>query len=140
METQGNSAIERLREQHSELRRERTLDLRVPGWSGLLIARYQPVRAGEMRKLSTRINKLAGQDTPEADLTAAADIIVTACPTSENAALVCQAARSGKHVLSVKPYALNLCEAQAIASASAECQRSPRRCAAQRRVCAEIAS
>ncbi len=45
------------------------------------------------------------------------DIIVTACPTSENAALVCQAARSGKHVLSVKPYALNLCEAQAIASA-----------------------
>lgn len=79
METQGNSAIERLREQHSELRRERTLDLRVPGWSGLLIARYQPVRAGEMRKLSSRITKLAGQDTPEADLTAAADVIVTAC-------------------------------------------------------------
>ncbi len=45
------------------------------------------------------------------------DIIVTACPTSENAALVCKAARSGKHVLSVKPYALNLCEANAIASA-----------------------
>lgn len=77
--TVADNALSRLREQHAELRRERTLDLRVPGWSGMLIARYTPVRAGEMRKLSARITKLAGQDTPEADLTAAADIIVTAC-------------------------------------------------------------
>lgn len=82
MNTQGtmeNTALARLREQHAELRKERTLDLRVPGWSGMLIARYTPVRAGEMRKLSARINRLAGQDTPEADLAAAADLIVTAC-------------------------------------------------------------
>jgi len=45
----------------------------------MLIARYTPVRAGEMRKLSERINRLAGQDTPEADVAAAADLIVTAC-------------------------------------------------------------
>jgi predicted dehydrogenase len=45
------------------------------------------------------------------------DVIITACPTADNAALVCQAARSGKHVLSVKPYALNLTEGHVVSSA-----------------------
>jgi hypothetical protein len=75
----GGDALARLRKQHAELRKERTLDLRIPGWNGLLIARYSPVRAGEMRKLSNRINKLAGQENAEADLAAAADLIITAC-------------------------------------------------------------
>jgi hypothetical protein len=84
MEAQGNeavvdSAIVRLREQHAELRRERTLDLRVPGWSGMLVARYTPVRAGEMRKLASRVDRLESQATPEADLAAAADLIITTC-------------------------------------------------------------
>lgn len=84
MEDQGNevvvnNALGKLRKQHAELRKERTLDLRVPGWSGMLIARYSPVRAADLRKLSTRITKLSQQDTPESDLAAAADLIITAC-------------------------------------------------------------
>jgi 1,5-anhydro-D-fructose reductase (1,5-anhydro-D-mannitol-forming) len=46
------------------------------------------------------------------------DIIITACPTADNAAHVCTAARAGKHVLSVKPHALNLEQANAISSAT----------------------
>jgi len=42
------------------------------------------------------------------------DLVVTACPTAENARLVSKAARSGKHIISVKPYAMNLDEAKAI--------------------------
>lgn len=42
------------------------------------------------------------------------DLIVTACPTVRNAALCTTAARSGKHILSVKPYAMNLAEAAAL--------------------------
>lgn len=84
MEIQGSevevdSALARLRSQHAELRRERTLDLRVPGWSGMLIARYTPVRAAEMRKLAARIDRLEAQATPESDLAAAADLIITTC-------------------------------------------------------------
>lgn len=84
MEAQGNeavvdSALARLREQHAELRRERTLDLRVPGWSGMLVARYTPVRANEMRKLAARVDRLEAQATPESDLAAAADLIITTC-------------------------------------------------------------
>jgi predicted dehydrogenase len=39
------------------------------------------------------------------------DILVTACPTSENVALCIDAARRGKHIVSVKPFAMNLEEA-----------------------------
>ena len=45
------------------------------------------------------------------------DVIVTTCPTAENVALCSLAARSGKHVLSVKPYALNLAEAARLVGA-----------------------
>jgi predicted dehydrogenase len=39
------------------------------------------------------------------------DILVTACPTSENVALCIDAARRGKHIVSVKPFAMSLDEA-----------------------------
>lgn len=48
------------------------------------------------------------------------DLIITACPTSENVALCSKAARSGKHIISVKPYALNLDEAKALTVAVKE--------------------
>ena len=45
------------------------------------------------------------------------DVVVTACPTSENADLVVAAARAGKHILSVKPVAMNLADADRIVAA-----------------------
>ena len=45
------------------------------------------------------------------------DLLITACPTSQNAALVIRAAEQGKHILSVKPFAMNLAEADKILAA-----------------------
>jgi len=45
------------------------------------------------------------------------DVVVTACQTSENAALCQEAARNGKHIVSVKPVAMSVSDANAIASA-----------------------
>lgn len=73
------SSLDRLRKQHAELRKERTLEIRIPGWNGLLWAVYTPVRAADMRKMAERINRLAGNGTVEDDLAAAADLIITAC-------------------------------------------------------------
>lgn len=43
------------------------------------------------------------------------DVVVTACPTSENLALCQAAAAAGKHLVSVKPIAMTVSDARAIA-------------------------
>src|SRR6266542_1538706 len=43
------------------------------------------------------------------------DILVTACPTSENVELCLDAARRGKHILSVKPCAMTVADADRLA-------------------------
>jgi len=48
------------------------------------------------------------------------DLIITACTTAENARLCCKAARSGKHIISVKPFAMNMEEAKEVAVAVKE--------------------
>jgi predicted dehydrogenase len=48
------------------------------------------------------------------------DVVVTACPTSENADLVVAAANAGKHIVSVKPIAMNLADADRIVAAVRE--------------------
>jgi predicted dehydrogenase len=45
------------------------------------------------------------------------DLLITACPTVENAALVIAAAERGKHIISVKPFAMNMEEADRIVAA-----------------------
>ena len=45
------------------------------------------------------------------------DLLITACPTSQNADLVIAAAQQGKHILSVKPFAMNLAQADAVVAA-----------------------
>ena len=45
------------------------------------------------------------------------DLVITACTTAENARLCSKAARSGKHIISVKPYAMDLDEAKRVAIA-----------------------
>lgn len=42
------------------------------------------------------------------------DLIVTTCPTVRNVALCTKAAKSGKHILSVKPFAMNMAEANGL--------------------------
>jgi predicted dehydrogenase len=48
------------------------------------------------------------------------DLVITACRTAENVELCSKAARSGKHIVSVKPYAMDLDEARALAVAVKE--------------------
>jgi len=48
------------------------------------------------------------------------DLVITACRTAENVRLCSKAARSGKHVISVKPYAMSLDEAKTLAVAVKE--------------------
>ena len=45
------------------------------------------------------------------------DILVTACTTAENVDLCLDAVQRGKHVVSVKPFAMNLADADRLASA-----------------------
>lgn len=45
------------------------------------------------------------------------DLILTACTTAENADLCIRAARSGKNIVSIKPFAMNIDEARAIGTA-----------------------
>lgn len=44
-------------------------------------------------------------------------VVVTACPTSENVSLCTQAARLGKHIVSVKPFAMTLADADKLIAA-----------------------
>jgi predicted dehydrogenase len=48
------------------------------------------------------------------------DILVTACTTAENVDLCLDAVKRGKHVVSVKPFAMNLADADRLASAVRE--------------------
>ena len=48
------------------------------------------------------------------------DVVTTACRVSENAALCVKAARAGKHIVSSKPMAMDLAEAESIATAVRE--------------------
>lgn len=45
------------------------------------------------------------------------DLLITACPTNQNAELVIAAANKGIHILSVKPFAMNMDEADTIIAA-----------------------
>jgi predicted dehydrogenase len=48
------------------------------------------------------------------------DIVVTACTTAENVELCLEAVRRGKHVVSVKPFAMNVADADRLAAAVRE--------------------
>jgi predicted dehydrogenase len=48
------------------------------------------------------------------------DVVITACPSSENVDLCIDAARRGKHILSVKPCAMNVADADRLAGAVKE--------------------
>jgi predicted dehydrogenase len=48
------------------------------------------------------------------------DLLITACPTNQNAELVIEAAKQDKHIVSVKPFAMNLAEADQVVAAVEE--------------------
>ena len=72
---------------------------------------------GRAREVAQRFNAHATTDYQSVVASDDVDLVITACPTSENAALCVEAARRGKHILSVKPFAMNLTEADAILDA-----------------------
>lgn len=63
-----------------ELQAGHTIDLDVPGWEGVLRARYRPVDWREMRRIGARVNRdRSNVDDFTRELYVAADTIVAAC-------------------------------------------------------------
>jgi hypothetical protein len=72
------SLIDQVREAHREqLARSRTLDRAIPGYDGLLVARYGPLPWEELQALLDRLER-SGQDYDE-ELKANIDGLIRAC-------------------------------------------------------------
>jgi predicted dehydrogenase len=79
----------------------------------VIIAHRDPERARQTAERAGARWTTSYEEVVDADI----DLLITGCPTSRNAALVTRAAQQGKHVLSVKPFAMNMTEAGEILAA-----------------------
>jgi predicted dehydrogenase len=80
----------------------------------LVIAAHHDVE--RIRPLAEKVGAQSTSDyrsVVDADI----DLLITGCPTSQNADLVIAAAEQGKHILSVKPFAMDLKQADAVVAA-----------------------
>lgn len=75
----AGSPLAALRERRESLRRDRHLDLEVPGWDGLLVARYGPPEPGAMTRYAEQATILARENRDDAALVASTDILVGLC-------------------------------------------------------------
>lgn len=73
---ESGSLMATLRAKREELGRDRRLDLDIPGYAGLLVARYKPVEWTAVSKISDRVNK---SNSPRADVLGAADLLIACC-------------------------------------------------------------
>lgn len=71
------SPLARLREIRESFKGERHIDLDVPGYQGILVARYQPVLWETLKKIGKRAEK--SKANPEFEVLAAADTLAHAC-------------------------------------------------------------
>lgn len=76
-ETVPGSPISRLREVRQEVAQRTTVDLDVPGYQGLLIARYEPIPYDVETRATRRA--LQHEGDPDAITQAAADCLISAC-------------------------------------------------------------
>ena len=86
---------------------------RDPDAELVILAHHDAERARQTAEQSGAQWTTNYTDVVNADI----DLLITACPTSQNADLVIAAANQGKHILSVKPFAMNLAEADSIVAA-----------------------
>lgn len=73
----ANSPLNRLRQVRESFRGDQHIDLPVPGYQGLLVARYAPVEYEVLRRIGERAERQ--RHNPEAELIAACDTLAHAC-------------------------------------------------------------
>lgn len=73
-----DSVLTQLRELRTELQQERHIDLDVPGYKGVLRARYRPLSYERLRAITERSQKTTGTAAGK-ELALAADALVEAC-------------------------------------------------------------
>lgn len=72
------SVLAQLRRRREALQQERHIDLEVPGYDGMLLARYRPVAWERLREINERAEKTL-RSNPRKDLIASADVLISAC-------------------------------------------------------------
>lgn len=72
----AGSLMATLRARREALAAERRLELEIPGYAGLLVARYKPIEWEEASAISS---KVIDSDDPRADLLGAADLLIACC-------------------------------------------------------------
>lgn len=70
------SLAAQIKEKRQELSQARHLDLEIPGYNGLLVARYVPVDWDEMKKIAEKVER---SKNPRKELLAHADTLIIAC-------------------------------------------------------------
>lgn len=73
------SVLAQIRQRREELKRDRHIDLDVPGFDGLLVARYQPLAYRKLREIIQRAEKQHRSDPAMEELAGAADVLNNAC-------------------------------------------------------------
>lgn len=74
------TVMQQLRDQREELKSgDHILDLDIPGYNGMLVARYKPVRFEIIEKLTRRAQKEAKRFNISMNLLASTDTLIEAC-------------------------------------------------------------
>lgn len=72
----ATSPIEYLRRRRKEIGEDRTLDLDIPGYEGILVCRYQRLDWDELKKITDKASK---SKNPRRELIAHCDVLIKAC-------------------------------------------------------------
>jgi hypothetical protein len=74
-----DSIRDQLRARRAELREQKTLDLKVPGYDGALAVRYKLLKDDETKKLGKRVLEASRQQDEEKAKSVTADFLIKAC-------------------------------------------------------------
>jgi hypothetical protein len=73
---QESSVIDRLREQRKKIGEQRSLDLDIPGYDGVLVARYNRLEWDDLKKIG---KKADDSRHPRKELMSHCDVLIKAC-------------------------------------------------------------
>lgn len=76
---EGRVLLEEVRKRRRELESEREpMELDIPGYEGLVVAKYQPVPFEELKKIADKVEKLQRKKNPRAELFGMMDTLIWA--------------------------------------------------------------
>jgi hypothetical protein len=71
-----SSALDRIKARREDLRKERHLELEVPGYGGELVVRYRPVPWDGLREIARKVDR---SNHPRKELNGQVDTLIAAC-------------------------------------------------------------